>query len=142
MRRLINILSVLIIIFAFLVFDYHLINKVFAVSAPSAVTSWVRALPLQPTKRSVYVGWNGVNDAAFSKYYLQCANSPFSANTPTSFVVIYNGTALNYIHNNLSDNYWYSYRVIASNTSGVNSTWSPAHGVAIQPAGLKWEETY
>ncbi len=142
MKRLINICSVLSVLILFLFFDFYLINKVFAIpGVPGTLTSWVRALPLQPTKRSVYVGWGQVANA--TGYYLECANSPI-ANTPTSFTVIANITSnatISYIHNNLSDNNWYTYRVRAYDGSG-NSNYTPAHGVAIYPAGLKWEETY
>lgn len=145
MRRLIDMMCVLTILILFLLFDFQIINRAFATSAPSAITSWIRALPLQPTKRSVYVEWatvSGVNG-----YYLQCANSPFSANTPTSFVTliqINSATTTSYTHNNLLDNYWYTYRAVAYDANGVNAALNvtPTHGVAIQPVGLRWEETY
>lgn len=143
MRRLVNILSVLIIIFSFLVFDYCLIRNVSAIGAPSALTSWVRALPLHPQKRSIYVEWARVENAVW--YNLEYSSYPFSTNSPTNvFVGISpaNYTATSFIHNNLSDNNWYVYRVRAVDANGVYSNYSPAHGVAVKPAGLKWEEVY
>jgi hypothetical protein len=142
MRRLINILSVLGILFAFLVADYYIINKVYAISNPTFLTSWVRALPLQPDKRSVYVEWWAV--AGASGYHLRYTSTPFSTNAAnTTFTQIYNGTSLNYTHTGLKDNYWYAYQVRAYDASS-NSNWYPtnAYGVAVQPAGLKWEEVY
>ncbi|MCX5657313.1 MAG: hypothetical protein NTZ48_03685 [Candidatus Omnitrophica bacterium] len=142
MKRLINICSVSSVLILFLLFDFYLISKVFAIpGVPTPMTSWVRALPLQPTKRSVYVGWGQVTNA--TGYYLECANSPI-ANTPTSFTVIANITSNatnNYIHNNLSDGNWYIYRVRAYDAGG-NANYTVVHGVAIYPAGLRWEETY
>lgn len=144
MRRLVNLLSIWIIIISFLFFDCWIIKNVFSQpSAPSALTSWVRALPLHPQKRSIYVEWSA--SAGASWYNLECSNYPFSTNSPTNvFVGITpaNYTATSYIHNNLSDNNWYVYRVRAVAANGTYSNYSPAHGVAVKPAGLKWEEAY
>ncbi|MCM8778998.1 MAG: hypothetical protein NC898_02810 [Candidatus Omnitrophica bacterium] len=143
MKRLVNLLSLLIIIISFFVFDYYFINKILAIDAPSALTSWVRALPLHPQKRSIYVEWSPVTNAAW--YNLEYSSYPFSTNSPTNvFVGITpaNYTPTSYIHNNLSDNNWYVYRVRAVDANGVYSNYSPAHGVAVKPAGLRWEEIY
>ncbi len=137
-------LAVLAVLFAFLVFDYHIIRMVFAqVPAPTGLTSWIRALPLQPTRRSVYVQWNASANAAW--YRLEYSNYPFSTNSPTNtFTVLTNSfqTGTSYIHNNLSDNFWYVYRVQAVAANGNISDFSNAHGVPMRPAGLKWEEVY
>lgn len=144
MKRLVNLLSVWIIIISFLVFDYWVIRIAFSQpSPPSALTSWVRAIPLHPQKRSIYVEWTIVSGAAW--YNLEYSNYSFSTNSPTNvFVGITpaNYTATSFIHNGLSDNNWYVYRVRAVASNGVYSNYSPAHGVAVKPAGLRWEEVY
>ncbi|MCM8784457.1 MAG: hypothetical protein NC818_06810 [Candidatus Omnitrophica bacterium] len=144
MKRLVNLLSVLIMVVSFLIFDYRMIRYAFSQqSAPSALTSWVRALPLHPQKRSIYVEWSSASGASW--YNLEYSNYPFSTNSPTNVfagITPANYTATSFIHNNLSDNNWYVYRVRAVATNGTYSNYSPAHGVAVKPAGLKWEEAY
>lgn len=142
MRRFINIFVVLVILFAFLIIDYHFIRKVFAIDPPSSLTSWIRALPLQPGKRSAYVEWTSVAGAV--NYDLERAANGATWPTEGNFASIFKELALGYIDNNLNDNWYYVYRVRSVNADAVYSTYSTnaTFGFQMKPSGLKWEEVY
>lgn len=141
-----KILFYLLILVSFSLFLFVFIHPGYCLSAPGAVSGWVKAFPLKDGSRQIQLQWDAVSGA--EKYYIY-RDSFAKGGTPPSDPPSQTdlnpteATQASYTDTGLSNNYWYIYQVSAYDIdTSTESDASPAtsYGIFIPEVRLKWEE--